>query len=176
MEHFLNTQHCLTIAAAFIAIVAACASLINSANSKADGLATRYREVTKEFRDKRENLLRCEQLLAQIGLFEKRTKKVLWSQRLLFFTIGIFILSIAVFIGLALYLVFIPDAKVQAVAYLPLRFIGVCVSIGTLCMFAAISLQFLELGEAAQTFDIETRDCRPSETDDAPRAMVAGEA
>ena len=176
MENLLNTQHCLTIAAAFIAIVAACASLINSANSKADGLANRYREVTKEIRAERENLSRSAQLREQIWLFEKRTKKVLWSQRLLFFTIGIFILSIAVFIALALYLVYVPDAQVHAVAYLPLRVIGIGVSVGTLCMFAAISLQFLELGEAAQTFSIETRDCRTSETVGASRAMVAGEA
>ena len=164
MEHFLNAQHCLTIAAAFIAIVAACATLINIANSKADSLATRYREATKEYRDatKSQNSQRATQLQKQIELFVKRTRQVSWAQRHLFFTIGIFIASIAVFIGLALYLVYfnITDETAHVVARVPIIVIGVFVAVGTFCMFVAIILQYLELGDAARTFDIETKDCR----------------
>jgi ABC-type multidrug transport system fused ATPase/permease subunit len=174
----LNAQHCLTIAAAFIAIVAACASLISFANGKSDSLATRYREVTKEYREEaakedaegakeyraKRKISRRAQLQQQIELYVKRVRKVLWAQRLLFFTISIFILSIAMFIGLALRIVYatIPGEPEYKVSQQPIEVIGACVMIGAFCMFAAIILLFLELREAAETFKIETSDCLPS--------------
>lgn len=73
----LNTQHCLTIAAAFIGIIAACATLISSANNKSDGLSNRIREAAREHRDRGDNVARCLQLQRQIDLFKKRFRRVL---------------------------------------------------------------------------------------------------
>src|ERR1044072_886236 len=47
----MDAQHCLAIAAAFIAIIGACASLISGANSKAESLTNRIHEAAKEFRE-----------------------------------------------------------------------------------------------------------------------------
>jgi hypothetical protein len=59
---------CLSIAAAFISVIAACATLITSANQKSTALADRIRDAAKE---QRENPTpeRREQLLEQIELF-----------------------------------------------------------------------------------------------------------
>jgi Protein of unknown function (DUF2721) len=161
VNHFLNAQHCLTIAAAFIAIIAACATLINSANSKADSLAGRIREATKEFRERSGNRLRCIQLQEQIELFQQRYRSVQKAQRLLFFTIATFIVSLATFIGLGLYIIYfkIADETLHAIARNPVRVIGVFVAAGTVCMLIAIYFQYWELGKSYNTLSIEIRDC-----------------
>src|ERR1700751_2135281 len=101
MELFMNAQHCLTIAAAFIAIVTACASLIGLANGKADAIASRYRELTKEFRGLKvkedrtgDDDDRLDQLCRQIKLYKERVPLVVGAQCMLFRTICIFVGSI----------------------------------------------------------------------------------
>lgn len=47
---FLNAQHCVTIAAGFIAIIAACATLITSANNKAESLTKHIYDAAEEHR------------------------------------------------------------------------------------------------------------------------------
>ncbi len=154
----LEAQHCLSIAAVFIAIIAACATLINSANSKADSLANRMREATREHRERRDSA-RCRQLLLQLQLFKNRYTRVQEAQRLLFFTIGIFITSLTIFIGIGLYLLAggIADVLISSVV------IGSCVLVGTACMLKAIYLQYFEVGESFKTLCIETSDCEEQE-------------
>lgn len=172
MEHLLNAQHCLTIAAAFIAIVAACASLISVANGKSDAIANRYRELTKEYRDgaAKEHRARCDddrldQLREQIGLYKVRVRKVVGAQCLLLRTIGIFVLSITIFLVLALVIVILnlTDAQIYSYAQILLGLIGLCVLVGALFMFMAIIRLYSEVRAASETFDIETRDCLPAE-------------
>jgi hypothetical protein len=170
MEH-LNAQHCLTIAAAFIAIVAACASLITVANGKSDSIANRYRELTREYREGATkegragfDNTRLDQLQKQIGLYKERVSMVVEAQCLLFRTIGIFVFSIAVFIGLALFIVFnnLTDEQIKYSAQIPLGVIAASVLFGASYMFRAIYRLYLEVRKAAETFDIETSDCLPS--------------
>ena len=162
LGNVLSTQHCLTIAAAFIAIIAACATLINSASSKAESLAGRIRNAAQEHRERIE-VMRCTQLEEQIELFRERYRSVQKAQRLLFSAIAIFITSLAIFIILALYIVYyhVPENAVFSISHLPISIVGVCVPLGTLCMLAAICLQFLEVGKSYVTLCIETRDCEP---------------
>lgn len=169
MDHLLTADHCLSIAAAFIAVVAACATLISIANNKADSLAGRYREVTREYREKEHrkqsgDLKRCDQLQEQIRLFVKRFRKLRWTQYLLFSTIGSFIMAIGTFIYLGLRIIYshIPDKDVPTIAQGPIIMIGSCIAFGALCMFVAIFLLFFELRDSAKTFQIETRDCLAS--------------
>ena len=168
MEHILSAQHCLTIAAAFIAIVGACASLISLANSKSDSIANRYRELTKEYRDvaakeERDKYddRRLAQLQKQIELYKKRVRKVVGAQCILFGTICIFVFSIAVFVVLALVIVIfnLSDAQTYRYAQIPLGLIGICVLGGAVNLFRAVSRLYAEVGEARETFDIETTDC-----------------
>lgn len=154
----LEAQHCLSIAAAFIAIIAACATLINSANSKADSLANRIREATREHRERRDSA-RCRQLLLQLQLFKNRYTRVQEAQRLLFFTIGIFIASLTIFIVIGLYLLAGGTANVLVSSIV----IGSCVLVGTACMLKAIYLQYFEVGESFKTLCIETSDCEEQE-------------
>lgn len=150
----LETQHCLAIAAAFIAVIAACATLISSANSKAESLSNRIREAAREHRERKDSA-RCAQLQAQIKLFKARFTRVQDAQRLLFFTIGIFITSLTIFIGIALCLVAggITNVLVSSIV------IGFCVSVGSICMLKAISLQYSEVEASFLTLCIETDDC-----------------
>jgi len=172
MEHFLNAQHCLTIAAAFIAIVGACASLISLANGKSDSIATRYRELTREYRDvaakeprSKYDDYRLDQLKRQLKLYKKRVKKVVEAQRILFSTICIFVGSIAIFIVLALLIVILnwSDADVYRYANVPLGIIGLCVLFGAFYMYRATRRLYAEVKQAKETFDIETEDCLPSQ-------------
>jgi hypothetical protein len=164
----LNAQHCLTIAAAFIALVAACASLISVANGKSDTIANRYRELTKEYRYLKATRDRAghddgrlEQLQAQIELYKMRVRNVVAAQCFLFRTTGIFVFSIAVFLVLALLIVILdlPDKDVSRYAQVPLVIIGLCVLAGASFMFLAIYRLYLEVKEASETFRIETDDC-----------------
>ncbi len=180
VEHFLSAQHCLAIAAAFIAIIAACATLITSANNKAESLANRIRETTKEYRANGESA-RCQQLLEQLSLFQRRFRKVQQAQRLLFTTIGTFIFSLFVFIALGLYILYfnVPADAVANLARAPLLVIGLGVSVGTGFMLSAISLQFWEVGKSYATLCIETRDCESSvgsEASASPRSGLAANA
>lgn len=170
MEHFLNAQHCLTIAAAFIAIVGACASLISLANGKSDSIANRYRELTKEYRDvaakedrTRYDDRRLDQLQRQIKLYKERVRKVVEAQGILFSTICIFVGSIVIFIVLALLIVILnwSDAEVYRYANVPLGLIGICVLFGAFHMYRAVRRLYSEVKEAKATFDIETEDCLP---------------
>src|SRR4029077_9789174 len=169
----LTAQHCLTIAAAFIAIIAACATLINSANSKAESLASRIREAAKEHRE-RKNSSRCHQLQEQIRLFRERFQRVQQAQRLLFSTIGIFITSLAVFIVLGLYITYsnVPIDRVPVISRLPIFIIGVCVTVGSVLMLAAIYFQLLEIGKSYITLCIETKDCDPNDGIDEPSVSL----
>src|SRR3954468_23408166 len=141
MEQFLNGDHCLSIAAAFIAIVAACATLVNTSNGKADALANRYRELTKEFRAEAAkktsaayDAFRHTQLQKQIELFKRRVKNIARAQRCLFLTLGLFIFSIAAFIAIALSIIYlhIPEERVYLVAQQPIQLIAFCIAFGTL--------------------------------------------
>jgi Protein of unknown function (DUF2721) len=173
VDLFMNAQHCLTIAAAFIAIIAACATLINSANSKAESLASRIREASKEFRERSGNRLRCAQIEEQIALFKERYRKVQRAQRLLFFTIGIFIASVAIFLSLGLYVIYfnIADETVHTIARIPLKAIGGFVAVGTVCMLTAIYFQYWELGKSYKTLSIETRDCHTIDGTDSSTTL-----
>lgn len=162
MEHSLNAEHCLAIAAAFIAIIGACASLIGVANKKSDGLMKRYRELTREHREQPERSPRRTQIEEQIELFKKRTDMVSKAQSQLFLTIGLLILSIAIFIVLGLYIVYfnVKDETMYSLVHAALIAIGGCVAIAAACMFIAIFRLYLELGEARTTFLVEIRDCQ----------------
>jgi hypothetical protein len=168
LVEYLNAQHCLTIAAAFIAIVAACASLISVANGKSDSIANRYRELTKEYREgaanERRNRYedaRLVQLKLQIELYKLRVEKVVGAQCFLFRTVFIFVSSIAIFLMLALLIVVfrLPDEQVNDYTRIPLGLIGVCVIVGAVFMFKAIRRLYSEVKMAQQTFEIETNDC-----------------
>jgi hypothetical protein len=84
------------------------------------------------------------------------------AQRLLFFTIAIFIACLAVFIGLGLYAVYyrIPDVTVQPFAGYLLVGIGFGVAVGTLCILDAIRLHFGEVWLSYKTLSIEMSDCQ----------------
>jgi uncharacterized membrane protein (DUF106 family) len=168
----MNAEHCLAIAAAFIAIVAACANLISVANNKSDTLANRYRELTKEFREgaAKENRTmsddkRLKQLQEQIDLYALRVDKVVQAQCLLFRTISILIASIVIFIGIGLGIVFFNLSEEKLYQNAPVLLwifgavIGVGVVVGAVYMFRAITRLYKEVREAAQTFRIETDDC-----------------
>lgn len=160
-EHFLNTQHCLAIAATFIAIIAACATLINSANNKAESLAERIYKATEEYRLPKSGM-RCAQILRELDIYKARFLRVQQAQRLLFVTIGIFIASLAIFIGLGLYIIFfnMTAEVVSRIVRAPIFMIGLCVSVGTVFMLTAICLQFWEIGKSYYTLCIETEDCK----------------
>jgi len=169
MEHFLNAQHCLTIAAGFIAIIAACATLITSANNKAESLATRIRELTKEHRERRQDRGRCEQLEKQLKRFKNRFIRVQLAQGSLFLTIGIFIASLAIFLSLGLNIVYehISEDDLYTVAHTPLRSIMVLGRIGIILMGIAIILQLWEVVASYFTLNIESSDCLPEESTQA---------
>lgn len=174
MELFQNAQHCLTIAAAFIAIVAACASLISLANDKADSIASRYREVTTEYselkikddRTKYEKY-RLNQLWDQINLYKDRVPLVVDAQRFLFHTIRVFIGSIAGFIFIALLIVIFnrPDAETNLIIKLLLGVIAILVILGAVFMYFAVRRLLVEIEKAKETFKREIEDCllRPEE-------------
>lgn len=175
IEHYLNAQHCLAIAAGFIAIIAACATLISSANSKAESLSARIRDAMKERREKSQSADRCEQLGTQINLFKDRFKKVQCAQRLLFGTIWIYIFSLVVFIGIGVIIIYkkAPEDQAYDFAGIPMLFIGGLVVIGTIAMLIAIGYQISEVGESLLTLCVETRDCPPP---DANEAQIIQEA
>jgi hypothetical protein len=176
---FLNTEHCLVIAGAFIAIIGACATLLNISNGKADGLANRYRALTEEFRAeiKREHWpasedSRLTQLHKQIHLFKKRVDMVACAQGSLFVTIFLFIISIAAFIYIGMKIIYlkVPEGivyedMVYQVAQLPMTVIEICVLFGVVTMSAAIVFLFIELVKAVQTFRVEAKDCLESGVD-----------
>ena len=175
--NYMDAQHCLAIAAAFIAIIAACASLISGANSKAESLTNRIHEVAKEFREIHaadgglvEDVLdgvsaRCNQIKEQIVYYNTRFKKVQHAQRLLFLTISIFVTCLAVFIGLGLYISYfhVPDITIHPIAGVLFGGIGLGVLFGTLFMLRAIYLHFSEVWESYQTLRIEMGPCRESD-------------
>jgi Flp pilus assembly protein TadB len=161
----LTAQHCLAIAATFIAIIAACATLITSTNSKAESLSTRIREAAKEHRERRNNA-RCIQLQEEIILFQERFRRIQRAQRLLFSTIGLFITGLTAFIGLGLYITYfniIDASRLHEVSRSPIILVGICVGLGAGLMLAAIYLQFLEIGASYATLCIETSDCERGE-------------
>jgi hypothetical protein len=171
METFLTADHCLSIAAGFIAIVGACASLLNISSGKADSLANRYRELTKEFRVEAateswpgNGSPRLKQLHDQIHLFKKRVNNVAWAQRFLFATLVLFVASIAVFIAIGMRIIYfkVPEDQVYQVAQRPMEAIGLCVLLGVSSMFTAVVFLFVELMEAVRTFRIEAKDCLES--------------
>jgi hypothetical protein len=161
MKEFLNTEHCLAIAGAFIAFIGACATLVNIANSKSDALANRYREVTREYRGECKSSRRT-QLHQQIDLYVKRVGEVYCAQQCLFRTIRCFILSITIFIGIGLFLDFFktPDDNFNLAGEIFLIVIGLLVAYGTFLMFRSIKHYFRELLYAKETFENETGDCR----------------
>ena len=169
IEHYLNAQHCLAIAAGFIAIIAACAALIASANNKAEYLSKRICEIMKEHREVGQKSDRCTQIEMQVELFNSRFRGVQQSQRLLFITIGLFILSLMVFIAIGLYIMYekLPDEQAYVIARSPLLFIAGCVIFGSGAMVAAIVYQFLEIGKSYKSFCIETSDCPPPDRQEA---------
>lgn len=156
----MKPEHCMTIALAFIATIAACATLITSANNKAESLAGRIRDAAKEHRE-RKNPARCRQLEEQVELFKGRFRSVQKAQRLLFATIAMFISSLAALIILALYLDYNHLSLVPSgfVFSLPMFLAGVCVPAGTTLMLVAIYLQFTEVGKSYATLCVETIDC-----------------
>lgn len=165
----LTAQHCLAIAAAFIAIIGACATLISSANSKAESLSIRIRNSCQEFREQeseQKNGTRCRQLQRQLDLFTERFQGAQRAQGLLFSTIAIFIMSLAIFIGLGLYLTAsnMSVHQMQLVSRPYLIAIGGCVVLGTVSMLIAIFFLFREIGKASETLRIEMSDCRLSGT------------
>jgi len=162
MKGFLNAEHCLAIAGAFIAIVGVCATLVSAANSKSDALVKRYRDVTKEFRDEPGGTLRKIQLEEQIALFVERVKAIYRAQQFLFWAIGFFTLSIVLFVFIGLYLTYRPNPEeaFYSITEKLLFVIAGSVACGTLLMVATICCYFRELKDAKRTFEIETRDCR----------------
>jgi hypothetical protein len=158
---FLNTQHCLAIAAAFIAIIAACTTLITNANNKAESLATRIREAMKEYREQSPNPPRCEQLQKEIYCFRTRFLRVQRVQSLLYRTIFIFIIPLAIFIGFGLAIIGFEFSEVTLHFIVRILFpiIGICVAFGTVCILIAVCLLYLEVRESNETLDIETEDC-----------------
>jgi ABC-type sugar transport system permease subunit len=181
VEHILNAQHCLTIAAGFIAIIGACASLITSANNKAESLSTGIRAATKEHRERSQDSSRCKQLQDQLQLFKKRFVKVQQAQRLLFFTIGIFIASAVIFISLGLYMIYdnAPENPANAIVRSLIFVMWLLVAIGTSTMVKAIYNQFWEVGKSYLTICIETKDCvapDPSEISSLESAPLARHA
>lgn len=178
-----DAQHCLAIAAAFIAIIAACASLISGANSKAESLTNRIHEATNAFRrSKREgNVARCARIKEQVGKYGKRYETIQSAQLLLFLTIGVFIICLTAFIGLALYgsYAHIPDITVKPFASNLIAGIGFGVGLGTLSMLLAIGLHFAEVWRSHKTLEIEASDCHAvvesRSSADLPRPAVAAE-
>lgn len=172
MEELLNAQHCLTIVAAFIAIIGACASLISLANSKADGLIKRYRDLTVEHRAEPEGSQRRTDIKEQIKHFDKRTELVSKAQLLLFLTIGLLICSIATIIVIGLFIIYFNITEETKYFFIRLAIIAIggFVAVGTVFMVLAIIHLHSELEEAKKTFLLETRDCRDSETGDISSA------
>jgi hypothetical protein len=172
----LDAQHCLAIAAAFIAIIGACASLIGGANSKAESLTDRIHEAAKEFRENKRagNVPRYAMIKEQIRYYDERYLKVQRAQRLLFLTIGIFIICLTVFIGLALYGAYshIPDVTVYPFARYLVAGIGIGVTAGTLTMLQAIRLQFQEVWQSYKTLSIEMSDCQLGGKSESPAAEL----
>lgn len=166
MMDFINAQHCLAIAGAFIAIVAVCATLVGASNSKSDALVERYRGVTKEFREEPKDSRRKIQLEAQIALFAERVQAIYRSQQCLFWAIICFILSIALFVYIGLHLAYIvkPNATFDSISQKLLLVIGGLVTGGTVLMLIAVRFYFRELKDAKRTFEIETQDCRKGKT------------
>jgi Flp pilus assembly protein TadB len=168
----LDAQHCLAIAAAFIAIIGACASLIGGANSKAESLTSRIHEAAGEYRAGKllGNSARCAKLKEQIHYYDARYLKVQRAQRLLFLTIGIFIICLTVFIGLALYGVYshTPDVTVYPIARYLVAGIGVGVTAGTLSMLQAIRFHYQEVWQSYETLNIEMSDCRHAAEVESP--------
>jgi hypothetical protein len=164
----MDAQHCLAIAAAFIAIIGACASLIGGANSKAESLTNRIHEAAKEFREAKllGNHTRRAKLKDQVHYYDERYLKVQRAQRLLFFTIGIFVICLTVFIGLALYGSYhglkdvTQDPRVGGFARGLVAGIGVGVIVGSLIMLQAIRLHFQEVWLSYKALDIEMKDCK----------------
>jgi hypothetical protein len=171
----LDSQHCLAIAAAFIAVIGACASLIGGANSKAESLTNRIHEAAKEFRQGKVmgNAARRAKLKEQISYFDERFLKVQRAQRLLFLTIGIFIVCLTVFIGLALYGAYshTPDVTIYPFARYLVAGIGVGVTAGTLAMLQAIRLHFQEVWQSYMTLSIEMSDCHAGDKSRSPEVQ-----
>ena len=168
----MNAQHCLTLAAAFIAVIAACATLIKSANDKAESLADRLIETASKHRDNKEdgNIDRCTRLQKELELFKDRFHKAQLVQGFLFFTIFIFIISLAIFIGLGLNIIYynISEEAMIAKAGNLLVGIGVGIGVGTLFMLVAICFQLWEVRASSKTLAIETSDCFAEPCPDSP--------
>jgi hypothetical protein len=162
----MDTQHCLTIAAGFIAIIAACATLITSANNKAENLTTRIRELMRERRERSQDASRCTQLEKQVCLFRARFFRIQTAQSSLFFTITAFILAFAVFIGFGLYLIYknVDIKEVVPLAQVLTIIIGIIFIAGTVSMMRAIYYQINEVKESHITIEIETQDCPELDT------------
>jgi hypothetical protein len=156
----LTAQHCLTIAAAFIAIIAACATLISGAHNKAESISNSIRDSTKEYRENNDRE-RCSQIQEQLKLLREIILRVQRAQRLLFSTIAAFISSLAVFIGLGLYLTYfnVPTERMHLISRPWIIVIGIFVAAGTISMLKAVYLQFRVLGESYKTLRVEMRDC-----------------
>ncbi len=150
----LITQHCVAIAAAFIAAIAACANLITGANNKAESLERRIRDAASEHREPGDET-RCKQIREQITLFKARYQKIQDAQRLLFLAIGIFITALTFFISIGLCLLAGGTTNVPVWSIV----IGLCVLVGSICMLKAISLHSAEVAASYETLRIETRDC-----------------
>ena len=157
----MNTQHCLTIAAGFIAIIAACATLITSANNKAESLATLIRSLTKEHRERSQDSDRCTQIEKQICLFKDRFVRIQRAQTSLFWTITAFILAFATFIIFGLYLIYknVDIGQVVTLAKVLIVTIGVIFGCGIVTMMRAIYYQLKDVNESHLTIRIETDDC-----------------
>lgn len=159
-----DAQHCLAIAAAFIAIIGACASLIGGANSKADSLTKRIHEAAGEFREGATAGMadRCRKLKEQIDYYDGRYKKVQRAQLLLFVTVGIFVVCLTVFIGLALYASYsgVRNVMVYPLARYLVVGIGVGVAAGALVMLRAIGFHFKEVRDSYESLKIEMSDCK----------------
>ncbi len=168
VQHFMNAQHCLAIAAGFIATIAACATLISSANNKAESLATRIRSLMKEYREPNKDSDRCSEIEDEICLFKDRFVRVQKAQRSLFFTIGTFIIAFSIFISFALYAIYknIPEEQISTAAHIPVVLIIGCLVLGLPLMLIAIFFLFREVKDSYATLCIETRRCPESNPDE----------
>lgn len=177
-ESFLNAQHCLAIAAAFLGIIAACASLISSANSKAESLTKRIHDAAEEFREVHDKEAplgeetpgaasgRCDQLKRQINYYDLRFRKVQRAQHWLFLTIGIFVACLMIIIGLGLTMIFLQIRDIMEHPYTAGILFG-CIGIGLLFgiwfMSRAIYFLYQEVGDSYETLNIEMLPCKQSD-------------
>lgn len=152
-----TAQHCLAIAAGFIGVVAACATLITSSNNKAESLANRIREIAKEYRKKQDEA-RCDQLTEQFKLLGMRFRRIQLAQQLLLATISFVIISFWIFICLGLFLTY-GEEPVILMDYSILA-IGALLTLATGLMIGAVWLKCSEIRMSYKTLCIEMSDCQ----------------